>query len=156
MSTRSIIIFKDEYSENYIYVHSDGYPSNRLVELQKFLVWNRPRNGDVGYSAANFVLWYKLETIKSFNEYFDDDKSKRINTLEDMLRPREHDDYIHRGIGVVDKTWDDQAYKYVVDFDAKTIHVTGYETDVTVAFGQVVQFDDQDNIIQEEPQIPAN
>ena len=150
MSTRSIIVFKNEYSENYIYVHSDGYPSNRLVQIQKFLEWNKPRNGDVAYSAANFVLWYKLDSIREYN-YGD-----KIDTLDDMLTPREEDSGIHRGIGVVDKTWDDQEYKYVVDFDAKTIHVTGYETDVTVAFGQVAQFDDQDDIIQEEPQIPAN
>ena len=161
MSTRSIIVFKNKYCENYIYVHSDGYPSNRLVQLQEFLIWNKPRNGDVGYSAANFVLWYKLNTIQNFNEYFDNDKSKHINTLADMLMPREKDDYIHRGIGIVDEAADEYRYKYVIDFDAKTIRVTKDpidpprdSIDVTVAFGQVVEFDDEDNII--EPQIPAN
>ena len=153
MSTRSIIVFKDKYSENYIYVHSDGYPSNRLVEMQEFLKWNKPRNGDVGYSAANFIFWKKLVSLQSHNEWIDSDRVRE--TIEDILKPREDDEPMHRGIGVVDKTWDDQAYKYVVDFDAKTIHVTGYETDVTVAFGQVVQFDDEDNIVQEEKPIPA-
>ena len=155
MSTRSIIVFKDEYSENYIYVHSDGYPSNRLVQLQEFLVWNKPRNGDVAYSAANFVLWYKLDSIKESN-YGD-----KIETLDDMLTPREEDSGIHRGIGIVDEAADEYRYKYVIDFDAKTIRVTKDpidpprdSIDVTVAFGQVVEFDDEDNII--EPQIPAN
>ena len=163
MSTRSIIVFKNKYCKSYIYVHFDGYPSNRLVQLQEFLVWNKPRNGDVGYSAANFVLWYKIDKIQEFNEYYDGDKSKHFNTLEDILRPSEKDDHRHRGIGIVDETADDYRYKYVVDFDAKTIRVTkdGFDPpkdsiDVTVAFGQVVEFDENDNIIEEEPQMPAN
>ena len=163
MSTRSIIVFKDKHYENYIYAHSDGYPSNRLIELQKFLVWNKPRNRDVPYATANFVLWYKLDTIREFNEYYSneeryppasDEESKQITTLEDMLEPRELDDYIHRGIGMVNSEDDDYEYKYVVDFDAKTIRVTGHERDVTVEFGQVVEFDGKHNIIKS--QIPAN
>ena len=152
MGTRSIIVFKDERSENYIYIHWDGYPSNRLVQIQKFLEWNKPRNHDVSYATANFIFWYKSESLKEENEF---DGNTQIKTLEDMLKPREKDDDIHRGIGVVDSKYDDYRYRYVVDFDAKTILVTGGETDVTVAFGQVVQFNDQDEIIQEETPIPA-
>ena len=152
MGTRSIIVFKNEYNETHTYIHWDGYPSNRLVELQKFLEWNKPRNHDVAYATANLVFWYKLESLKAENVF---DEHKQIKTLEDMLTPREKDDDIHRGIGIVDSKFDDYRYKYVVDFDAKTILVTGGETDVTVAFGQVVQFNDQDEIIQEETPIPA-
>ena len=155
MSTRSIIIFKNQHDETHTYVHSDGYPSNRLPELQRFLEWNKPRNGDVSYSTANFIFWYKLDTIREFNEMYSDpaisispnDESKQIKTLEDMLRPRENDDYIHRGIGVANTTFDDHVYIYVVDFDKKTIRIHSYETDITVDFGQEVEFDADDNII---------
>ena len=153
MSTRSIIVFKDDYSETHIYVHSDGYPSCRLVQIQEFLEWNKPRNGDVAYSAANFIFWKKLVSIQSFNEWIGPGKTRA--TIEDMLKPRADDENMHRGIGIVDSKFDDYAYKYIVDFDKETIHVTGYEQDVTVAFGQVVEFDDQDKIVQEETPIPA-
>ena len=155
MSTRSIIIFKDKTDKTHTYVHFDGYPSNRLVELQEFLKWNGPRNDDLAYATANFILWYKLQSIKSMNEIASKPDEKN-HTLDDMLRIRETDEDIHRGIGVIDESWDDQAYRYEVDFDAKTIHVTGYECDVTVAFGQTVEFDENDNpIIPEETPIPA-
>ena len=156
MSTRSIIVFKNKYSDAHIYVHSDGYPSNRLVELQKFLEWNEPRNGHVSYAAANFVLWYKLVLIRDMNDYFKKAHDERnvITTLDYMLTPHERGSVIHLGIGVIDDKWDDYEYKYVVDFDAKTIRVTGHERDATVEFGQVVEFNDEDEII--EAQIPAN
>ena len=127
-----------------------------MLSYKKFLVWNEPRNGHVSYSAANFVLWYKLGLIKCMNDYFKrahDEKNVNL-TPDDMLTPHGSDSGIHLGIGVVDSKWDDYEYKYVVDFDAMTIRVTGHERDVTVAFGQVVEFDDDDEII--EPQIPAN
>ena len=151
MSTRSIIIFRNKYHKTHTYVHFDGYPSNRLVELQEFLKWNGPRNDDLPYATANFVLWYKLQSIKSDN---DNSYGEKNHTLDDMLRIRETDEDIHRGIGIVDGKFDDYRYKYVVDFDAKTILVMGGKTDVTVAFGQTVKFNDEDEIIQEEP-IPA-
>ena len=152
MSTRSTIIFKDEKHKNYIYVHFDGYPSIRLVEIQEFLKWNGPRNHDVYYTTANFVLWYKLQSIKSITD--NSHYGEKNYTLDDILRIRKTDEHVHRGIGIRPCTSDDSEYEYTVDLDAKTILVIGGESDVTVAFGQVVEFDDTRNIIV--PQIPAN
>ena len=154
MSTRSIIVFKNKRHEQYIYVHFDGYPSNRLVEIQKFLKWNAPRNDDVLFSVANFVFWYKMESLKCMNEHYKNEKSRTITTIEDILTPREECINLHLGIGVVDDKWDEYQYKYVVDLDAKTIHIPGYTIDVVVAFDQIVEFDDKGDII--ESQIPAN
>ena len=154
MGTRSIIVFKDEYNETHTYMHWDGYPSNRLEELQKFLKWNKPRNDDLSYATANFIFWHKLESLKNHNRY-EDNKSKQITTIEDMLKIHEEETDMHTSIGVVDSKSNDFAYKYVVDLDKETIHIDGSETDVTVAFGQVVRYDDQDNIVQEEKPIPA-
>ena len=155
MRTRCIIVFKNKYLERCISVNSNVYPFWRLNEIQKFLVWNKPRNGDVTYSAANYVLWHKINTIKRSNEFYGGDESKQIKTLDDILKPIEDDDFIHRGIGVQDSTsyyryW----YKYTVDFDTETIRVDNHETSVTVTFDQVVEFDNKGKIL--EPQIPAN
>ena len=154
MSTRSIIVFKNKHHEQYVYVHFDGYPSNRLVEIQKFLKWNAPRNDDVLFSVANFVFWYKMKSLKDMNEHYKNEKSRTITTIEDILTPREECINLHLGIGVVDNKWDEYQYKYVVDLDAKTIHIPGYAIDVVVAFDQIVEFDDKGDIL--EPQIPAN
>ena len=145
MSTRSIIVLKDKHYNNYIYVHYDGYPSHRLVQIQEFLKWNAPRNDNVVYSVANFMLWYKLNTIKNTKKYRN---NKNIMTLDDMLIQHKQDSDLHLGIGMVNRKFSEYEYKYVVNFDTRTIRVTGHERDVTVAFGQVVEFDGEDKIIE--------
>ena len=154
MSTRSIIVFKNKDHEKYIYVHFDGYPSHRLVQLQEFLKWNGSRNHDVAYSTANFVFWYKMESLRHDNELYKNDNGRTVTTIEDILTPPKKYSNLRVGVGVVDGNWDEYRYKYVVDFDTETIRVANHETIVTVAFGQVVEFDDEDEII--EAQIPAN
>ena len=147
MGTRSIIVLKDKYNENYIYIHWDGYPSNRLVELQEFLKWNTSRNNDLAYATANFIFWYKLSPYEETS--FD-----APTVIKNILKPIEADNEVRRGISIVNSKHYDYEYEYVVDFDTRTIRVTGHERDVTVAFGQVVKFDDDDEII--EAQIPTN
>jgi hypothetical protein len=39
MSTRSQVIIKDAYDEQWFYRHSDGYPSGNLPQLQKLIKW---------------------------------------------------------------------------------------------------------------------
>ena len=151
----SIIVFKNKYHENHIYIHYDGHPSHRLVEIQEFLKWNESRNGDVSYSAANFMFWYKMESLRRNNEFYKNDKSRTITTIDDILTPRKNGNDLHKGIGVAHSNWIYYQYKYVVDFTAKTIRVTGSETDATVTFDQVVEFDKEDGTILE-TQIPAN
>ena len=69
-------------------------------------------------------------------------------TLDDMLIQHKQDSDLHLGIGMVNRKFSEYEYKYVVNFDTKTIRVTGHERDVTVAFGQVVEFDGEDKIIE--------
>ena len=155
MTMTSIIVFKNKYYEHYVYMHYDGDPATRLVEIQKFLKWNESTNCELSYSAANFVFWYKMESLRRKNEFYKNDKSRMITTIEDILTPRKNYSNLRLGIGMANSNWGYYQYKYVVDFTAKTIRVTGSETDATVAFGQVVEFDKEDGTILE-PQIPAN
>ena len=66
MATRSNIHFTDgDYLAANIYVHYDGYPENRLPELQEFFDavkqgTNDNRFGDPSYLAAKFIVWYSL------------------------------------------------------------------------------------------------
>ena len=84
----------------------------------------------------------------------ENDYSEKNYSLDDLLRIRERDEHIHRGIGIIPRTSDGSEYEYTVDLEANVIHVNNFESSVTVAFGQVVEFDDKGDII--EPQIPAN
>jgi hypothetical protein len=64
MATRSNIHFVlDGRTYANIYVHYDGYPSNRVSELMEFFQavkkWtNDTRFNDPEYLAAKFVVWY--------------------------------------------------------------------------------------------------
>ena len=63
MSTPSVIEFvgSDSFA---VYVHHDGYPENMIPLLKEFLKWNKARNNDAGYTAANFIYWYKKRSLK--------------------------------------------------------------------------------------------
>jgi len=39
MSTRSQVIIKDDYAEQWFYRHSDGYPAGNLPCLYKYMLW---------------------------------------------------------------------------------------------------------------------
>lgn len=73
MGTRSQILFRakwkvkneetgemeDSYQEAQIYRHSDGYPSGVLPDLMDFYNWNKGRNEQIDYAAANFIFFEK-------------------------------------------------------------------------------------------------
>ena len=47
-----------------VYRHSDGYPENVIPDLKEFLEWNKGRNFDLEYQAANFIYWSKKKMEK--------------------------------------------------------------------------------------------
>ena len=56
---------KEQIDRRTVYRHSDGYPEGVIPDLKSFLKWNKGRNSDVEYCAANFIYWSKrkLEDI---------------------------------------------------------------------------------------------
>ena len=47
-----------------VYRHSDGYPEGVIPDLKEFLEWNKGRNFDLEYQAANFIYWSKKKMEK--------------------------------------------------------------------------------------------
>ena len=99
MATRSNIHF-DQRGTTYanVYVHYDGYPENRVPELNEFLAdvkakCKDTRFSDAEYLAAKFIVWYA-------------DKVKRDNNLDFL------------GIGVCTEDHGDIDYIYTVDCTA--------------------------------------
>ena len=50
-----------------VYRHSDGYPESVIPDLKEFLAWNKGRNSDLEYQAANFIYWSKKKMEKQIN-----------------------------------------------------------------------------------------
>lgn len=74
MATRSNIHFTDgDYLAANIYVHYDGYPENRLPELQRFFEavkqqCSDTRFSDPSYLAAKFIVWYANKQTQHVNQ----------------------------------------------------------------------------------------
>ena len=77
MATRSNIHFTDgDYLAANIYVHYDGYPENRLPELDRFFYavehgTNDNRFSDPSYLAAKFIVWYSMQQPSTANSPLD-------------------------------------------------------------------------------------
>lgn len=121
MSTRCRIDFivkwtddagKEHVERRCIYRHSDGYPEGVIPDLCEFLKWNAGRNGDVEYTAANFVYWSKrnFETYLKDGERWNDVNGNSIS---------------HIGFGVcAEDCWHgDLEYYYEVFAESNTVKI---------------------------------
>jgi len=114
MSTRCQIEFKYSYEYNKdgekkkqtdvrtMYRHSDGYPEEVLKDLSEFLVWNKGRNSDIEYTAANFIYWSKRKDYDMYERMFAKKPEYRIRDGEvgawDDIKA--HEESQHRGYGI--------------------------------------------------------
>ena len=93
-----------------VYVHHDGYPDHTIPLLKEFLKWNKSRNNDAGYTAANFVYWYKRRALKK----------ARAMTREYKAEERDHKGFLlqveQTGVGFFDtnhlREMDDRGIDY--------------------------------------------
>ena len=90
MSTRGLIIVKENKKETMIYNHSDSYPSNMMIKINQRLLECRKAN-------LNYLLF--KEEILSVR--FTDTEIITINTIKEI-------DYLFH------------EYIYILDFDKKT------------------------------------
>jgi hypothetical protein len=65
MSTRSQIIIKDGYTEQWFYRHSDGYPQENMPELYKFMSW--VNEGKIRNNVEQSCGWLVLLGAKERN-----------------------------------------------------------------------------------------
>ena len=117
MSTRSTIQFHYGNSKATIYKHFDGYPTNMIPLLQEFLAWNKDRNDDPGYAAANFCFWAKFKELE--------EESKNAQNIPLAVKTG-FDSARHRltGYGVTNNDHNDEEWFYRIDAEKEIIHVT--------------------------------
>jgi len=115
MSTRSQIIIKDEYDEQWFYRHSDGYPSGNLPQLQKLIKWYE--QGLIRDNVEQSAGWLILIGAREYDHYHDFHNSKVQREPSDkdfsswkcgsyeISVPREHGDieYLYT-LNIKDKT----------------------------------------------------
>ena len=118
MSTRSTIQFHYGNSKATIYKHFDGYPTNMIPLLQEFLAWNKDRNEDPGYAAANFCFWAK------FKDLIEQAERSINNTAEETLSLFRLGDDCLTGYGVTNNDHNDEEWFYRIDAEKEIIHVT--------------------------------
>lgn len=144
MSTRCQIDFVDIYtveSKLYtdrvrIYRHSDGYPdteSGVIPNLKKFLKWNKGKNFNCEYAAANFILWSKLAYIHTMNVFGDISKK---HTIESILFPAHGSDTSYllcEGVCNLKDFHSDIEYYYevIADSDNESIKIKTYKAALT-------------------------
>jgi hypothetical protein len=119
MSTRANIIVTDGHSELIFYRHSDGYPDGTLPTLNKFLDWVKERRirDNVGQAAG----WLILIGADEYSEYA---RERGQNALE----PDKANSIGGWKCGAYEPTYcihGDIAFLYVVDLQAKVIHING-------------------------------
>lgn len=145
MSTRCQIDFVNNYTINSklrtdrvrVYRHSDGYPDSKygvIATLKKFLKWNNGRNDDCEYTAANFILWSKLNSIHDRN--VGGDFSEK-HTIESILFSNKQDFnasfLVGYGVCNLKDFHSDIAYYYevIVNLNNKSIKIKVYEPTLT-------------------------
>ena len=72
MSTRAIVIIKDEYEKLYFYRHFDGYPEGTMPSLNLFL--DKVKSGKIRkdvMQAAGHLILIGHEEIKNKKDYED-------------------------------------------------------------------------------------
>jgi hypothetical protein len=106
MATRSNIHFvQDSKIIANVYVHYDGYPENRIQELQEFFLEvkskvNDTRFKDPSYLAAKFIVWYT-----------------QIRDTRAIVNETASLDFL--GIGITNQDAGDSDYIYTVDSSKK-------------------------------------
>jgi len=112
-----------------IYRHGDGYPESVIPDLKEFLAWNRGRNFDLEYQAANFIYWSKKKMEKQIER--DLDVAWGTTKVPEMKRRM-----ILTGYGICnnDEFHSDIAYYYEVisDSESKGITIKSYSVDYPV------------------------
>jgi len=102
-----------------IYRHSDGYPESVIPDLKEFLGWNKERNFDLEYQAANFIYWSKKRMEKQIER--DLEIAGGTSNVPEMKRRM-----ILTGHGICnnDEFHPDIFYYYEVISDCETKEIT--------------------------------
>lgn len=113
-----------------VYRHSDGCPKDVIPDLSEFLKWNKGRNFDLEYQAANFIYFSKKKMEKQIEK--DLQIAWGTTNVPEMKRRM-----ILTGYGICnnDEFHPDIAYYYEVISDSQTGEITikSYSVDYPVS-----------------------
>lgn len=125
MSTRAIIIIKDEHSQCMFYRHSDGYPEGTMPTLEKFL--DLVKEGKIRDNTSQAAGWLVILGMQEYaSGYYG--RPNRNAPLKDALPT---DGVGGWKVGVFEPISQDdvgEEFTYLIDLLAKTItHTTVHE-----------------------------
>jgi hypothetical protein len=118
MSTRASILIKDEFSEQWFYRHSDGYPDGTLPTLRRFMDY--VKTGAIRDNTSQAAGWL---IIIGFQEYADGECGRSSqNTHVRHIAPADSSMGWKAGAyEPADGPNDWGAYEYELDLDKKRI-----------------------------------
>ena len=150
MSTRSQVIIKDDYDEQWFYRHSDGYPSGNLPQLQKLIKWYD--DGLIRDNVEQSAGWLILIGAREYDHYhkFENGKVKEI-PKDDITTPSKKD-FSSWKCGSyeisVPQEHGDINYLYTINLENKTITIkdTYTENTKTIPWSELLTMNDSDFI----------
>ena len=134
MSTRSQVIIKDEYDEQWFYRHSDGYPEGNMPQLFKFMTWIE--KGKIRRNTEQSCGWLVLIGAE---EYKSNQEGNPFNPTNwkcgayEPCSPEEHGDI---------------EWLYTIDLETNTITVedTNTRKNITFTYNELVKMENFEQI----------
>lgn len=147
MSTRSQIIIKDEYDEQWFYRHSDGYPSGNLPQLQKLIKWYH--EGLIRRNVEQSAGWLILIGAREYDHDHDFKDGKVIEIPKKDITKPSKDDYSSWKCGSyeisVPREHGDIEYLYTINTKDETLTIKGmYGKERTFSWKEIINMNVKD------------
>jgi hypothetical protein len=125
MSTRSQIVIKDEYDEQWFYRHSDGYPEGNLPALFKFMTWNE--EGKIRRNVEQSSGWLVLIGADEYG-YNYNHKTGKETRKKTVLEPSDGDLFGNWKYGAYEicphkEPHGDIEWLYIIDIEKNTLTI---------------------------------
>jgi len=139
MSTRSQIVIKDDYSEQWFYRHSDGYPSGNLPQLFKFMSWLN--EGKIRNNVEQSAGWLILIGAREYDTYYAKNQKGEYSDIpkDDIARPNDCDISSGWKCGAYEicscrELHGDVEWLYTIDLQDNTIEILDVNSDKKMKF----------------------
>jgi hypothetical protein len=139
MSTRANILMKDQYSKQWFYRHSDGYPSCTAESLKTFVKWlidGKIRN-NVSQGSPWLIILGNTETTemirdmnKTAKENPDDFGNRKYTKKDFGGGSKPAGGFMGWKVGsyeITDQRHMDICYLYTIDLEQKSVRVECYD-----------------------------
>jgi len=148
MSTRSQVIIKDAYDEQWFYRHSDGYPSGNLPQLQKLIKWYD--EGLIRDNVEQSAGWLILIGAREYDHYheFENGKVRKI-PKDDICKPSKKDLSSWKCGSYeisVPREHGDIEYLYIINIEDKTLTIKRMYDSIekTLSWKEIINMSEED------------